>query len=379
MSDGMHILIHIGCASGHNIVPRRYSLIRQRYVDQLGEIPMCVIEFTLISLTDCTLRGDLTPTLRGAIGWAFSEVGCLHECSSRANKLGRGKKTAKKSSTKHCEVERCPFERAFNGGGWPERGLRVTPQGYRLSAPIHLEDKALKAGDELLFSLTLFGEASQYAPMWISAVIKATMNGLTSAHYRFYVAQAKEVIYGKMLYERCDPKPPSAVTSTLETISSLTDIPKRGLDWSEVGVRVRVHRPLILREIDQTPTLKQLCRASLRRAHGLYNRFVGPLEHPLSGDEIDELAASQSYGQLHLIKKDRYSSTKRGSIPQNGFIGERVYTQIGSPLWVYKVLSLAAHQGLGQQTNMGLGSLDVELIDLSAGDKVLTQTTSFHR
>lgn len=340
---------------------------------------MCVIEFTLISTSDCTLRGDLTPTLRGAIGWAFSEVGCLHECSSRTEKIGREKKTERNQSTKRCEVERCPFERAFNGGGWPERGLRVTPQGYRLSAPIHRENKALRSGDELSFSLSLFGEASQYASMWITAVIKATMGGLTSARHRFYLAQAKEIISGMTLYERCNPKPPSALVRTLETISSLTEIPKPDLDWSQVGVRVTAHRPIILREIDHTPSLKKLCRASLRRAHGIYNRFVGPLEHPLSGDEIDALADSKSYGRMHLIKRDRFSSTKRRRVPQSGFIGERVYTEIASPLWVYKVLSLGAHQGLGQQANMGLGSLDVELIDLSAGDKILSQTTTFHR
>ena len=367
-------------------------MLHQHYVEQLAQMTLGVIEFNLIATERCRLIGDLTPTLRGAIGWAFSQVGCLHECSRQLevatdtvaksrDKKGQSSKYDRgpHKVLKHCNISQCPYERAFNGGGWPSDGLRVLPQGYRLVAPLYQDAKTLEPGDELTFTITLFGEATEYAPMWVSSVIIAASKGLTEKKIPFCLVQAKELITRQILYERQRPRPPRAIMGELETIERLTDLPDKELDWSQIAIRVNVYRPLILQEVNESLSLQHLCRASLRRAHAIYNRFRAPLSHPLSGHMIDTLAQAEGYGALVKQKQMRYSSSVRRKIPQNGYVGVRMFHQVRAPIWVYKVLSLGAHLGMGQQANMGFGALSVELIDLSAGDQILGHTQSIER
>ena len=355
-------------------------MIHHQYIDELTQLPICALRYTLIAEDEGRLFGDLTPTLRGAIGWALSEIGCLGECqwSRPISNQGRSSKIRSKSaaSPKHCDIDKCPYERTFNGGGWPKRGLRVLPQGYRLLAPIYSSPHSYLPGEEVSFTLYLFGEASHYAPLWTQAIIKAAAKGIGDQPRRFHLAEAIDLHTQEALYERCAPYPPRLASRL--PIAHLIDLPPASLLWSDLGIRVRLQRPWVIRKVGQRPALSQFCRANLRRSHAMYNRYFKSIEHPLHGDEIDFFSQAIQHGQLKVHTQKRYSSTAQRSIPQTGLIGDCLYTQIQSPDWVYKTLCLGAYLGIGQQANMGLGACDVELVDLSHDhEKVLAHTTAY--
>ena len=345
-------------------------MIPLHYVNTLLTLPLSVIQFDLIAEATTVLQDDLSSTLRGAIGWSLSEVGCLGECEwieGHGRRKERGKRyptkrpqdaKSEEQKSKFCDVPRCPYARSFLGSGWPEAGLRVHPSAYRICGPNYLEPREYLAGDELSFTLTLFGEGVAYAPYWIAAIIRAAARGLTHSRAPFYLSLATDLVTGEHLYRRDRAYPP--LPSTLTTLDKL--IPPFEDQAKATEIRLEVNTPLLLKNVSSHPPLSALTRAILRRSHALYNRFVGPLEHPLSGDEVDWLSQADVTGEFVRHEQHRYSTSHRGKVPQTGGVGVLIYSNITAWEWTYTLLKIGEHLGVGQQANMGLGRYKIELL-----------------
>lgn len=345
-------------------------MIHQAYLHDLLSLPISMLRFTLIAEQSVTLSGDLSSMLRGAMGWAMSDVGCLGEChwidQQPAQKTGGSRHTSSSphqsrrshQKSKECTVPRCPYARSFLGEGWLREGLRVFPASYRISGPIYDVDRTLSCGDELTFTLTLFGEGAVYAPLWINAMIKAATMGLTRQRAPFYVADVQDLMDGESLYRRelAYPPRPAGMLELGELINPIWG------DSSSLCLKVVFHTPLLLKNLKGTPSLSEIVRSVLRRAHALHNRYLAPLEHPLSGDEIDALSRASISGELTRQSRERYSSSHQRKVPQNGGVGTLSFSQLSAPDWVYYVLCIGQWIGIGQQANLGLGRYDVEVV-----------------
>jgi len=337
--------------------------LAEPYLQTLLGLELSVIRYTLIAEERFDVAHDLSPTLRGALGWAMSELGCLGECprahSGAPAQRARTRRGHREGPERDCKVSGCPYARSFLGKGWPEQGLRVLPQSYRICGPVALEPSTYLRGDELSFELTLFGAGADYALYWTLAMIRAAARGLGGARRGFYLAEAHDRLSGALLYERGRPLAPLSVSR--EPLSALIAPPPEA--WAPAGaLELTLQTPLLLRELPERPALSILSRAVMRRLHALYARFQAPLAHPLSADELDARARAQVSGSLGWREQHRRSSSSRGAVPQSGHVGTLTYHELSSPLWAHQLLSAGALIGIGQQTNMGLGRYQLKVL-----------------
>lgn len=331
------------------------------YLQQLLGLEIAKTQYTLIAEEPFTVSHDLSTTLRGALGWAMSEVGCLNECP-RARSQSISQPTLHRNHNyveRDCAVQGCPYSKAFLGNDWNKQGLRVFPQSYRISGPSTTEPRTYLRGDSLRFELTLFGVGARYSPFWTLSTIKAAARGLGGKRSGFFLTEALDLLNAQVLYERSSGLPP--IASSVVSLKNLISSPPA--DWFErCALRLELKTPLLLREVPDEPPLSLFVFAIMRRLHALYARFQFPIQHLLSAQELIELSQAQVHSDLSWRSQHRLSSTSGGKVPQSGRVGTLTYTQLAHSLWCYELLSAGTFIGVGQQTNMGLGRYEIKLL-----------------
>ena len=297
---------------------------------------------------------SLSPTLRGAVGWALREISCVRGCSELAQRDRR-------KVQKNCKVPYCPYAKTFLSYGWPTSISRVHPATYRIITPYVDGRSDIHASESFTFDLWLFGKNYNYSTYWILAFLKAGLKGIGESKSRLQLETVDEVFHQTRLWDiEASYHPQLAPYWQLSDV--IQDLGEQSpSDESSYIIEIHWQTPYIFKEItsvDHPMSLYQLAKAIIRRVHALFCAFEK--NHPI----FYEKETLQSYTQSEIIcshlsnsEQIRYSHNHKKNLRLDGIYGKVTYRLMSSYLrWIYYLLQIGELIGVGSQTMMGFGS-----------------------
>jgi len=284
----------------------------------LKYLPMRV---SLVSMATAKLPAYLGSALRGVIGKALYEEKEAYNYLYRNHVLSDGQKDI------------------------------VNPY---MVIPVGGEETIYQKGDELFFTIILFGEAIRYVELLINALQKIETLGLGALRYPFVLkqvlhSQEQRVIWQKGYFH------PIAVRSV--------ELPYRELaDVSRVAVHVctplRIRRSGKLIETIDFPTI---IRNITRRIEAVTTRYGGWIDTQEAA-RIQRLAEEIeiAYEQLTLKSMERYSNRLKEKMDFSGLLGSIEFEGELTPFvpWLYAAQSIH----IGRNTTFGMGGVRVEFM-----------------
>lgn len=242
----------------------------------------------------------------------------------------------------------CVYHRIFEAKG--EKGHETTQNAY----VIHCNDRktAYSAGQELLFSISIFGNVADCAPYLIKGLFDAQKRGLTARHAAFKV---KQISAGnnKKIYDG-DVLDMSRASETLAIDSDET---------SQESAIVRFVTPF--RTKIDGKFAKDINSAVLVRA--LLDRFIS-----LDLAKREDVRAWMKEGlalfsqdltindkQFRWMEETRYSNRQKTTMQLGGIAGS--FRLSGDSLSVlYPLLRIGEITHIGKATTFGFGKYEVE-------------------
>lgn len=274
----------------------------------------------------------LGPTLRGLFGFILKDLVCItpHRCCER------------------CRLRAaCPFTRVFDGvpsrPDAPFAGMRSAPPPFVLG--VAAPDSWWGSPDELVWTITLFGSASAWAPYIIEAFVQAGEQGVGRHRVPFSVRTVTDAADGSVAF--------AAGSETVDLPS-----PRRAEDSSgpvDGVVRWWLDTPLDLR--DRGGVLAEFgaaafVKAGRRRFHALISQHgTGVSPPPVMPAEAYRVVNHD----LRVWTCQRYSNRSRSRMTLGGRLG---WIDIEGP-WSSEGpwAAVAPKTHIGKHTAFGFGSV----------------------
>jgi hypothetical protein len=293
-------------------------------------------------------------TLRGVFGHALKKVVCAlrnQECA-------------------HCLLcERCIYPTIFEISSNNlqidgRKRIAHPPHPYVIEPPMDTKTRYQK-GDQLDFSLLLFGDACENLPYFIYAFEQIGSVGLGVGKHRDgrkgtftlqKVCANREVIYSKS-----DGKIQKQTARSELVAQSLTEAQKGGPFDIELEflspLRLKYHNGLKA----ELP-FEILTRAMLRRISSLF-QYHGEGEPALDYRGLVARAQEIAVKESHISWHDwrRYSNRQEQAMMMGGMVGKILYADVpGEYLPLLRFCELAH---LGKQTTFGLGKIQMRMVN----------------
>ncbi|WP_373500899.1 CRISPR system precrRNA processing endoribonuclease RAMP protein Cas6 [Desulfococcus sp.] len=283
-------------------------------------------------------------TFRGVFGTAFKQVVC---------------------ALKQRECEDCPLRRqclytiVFETplAVAPKEDLRVsvTPHPFVLQPP-ETRKQDFAAGEELQFSLLLFGEVNSQLPFFIHAFQQAGKQGIGKR-----INGRRPTFHLKKVYAN-DQVIYAAETGLLDNAKTAEWLSAAGnsLPVKSSRVRLMLKTPLRLKfqnRIERDLPFHLLVRAMLRRISSLFIAYAGD-EPDLDYRGLLERAQKVRTEDKKLFWHDweRYSNRQKQRMPMSGMAGTVTYEgELGEFL---PLIDICSKVNIGKNTAFGLGKVD---------------------
>ena len=317
----------------------------------LARLELAQMAFVLRAQEDASLPAFLGSTIRGGLARAFRSLTCA----------------LRNQSCNGCILkERCQYSILFETppdsslDAWQRR--QSWPRPIVIQPPGHEPPRSWKAGDQLRFSVTLFGRAIDSFPFLLVAVRNMGRRGLGKNRHPFALDSAVDLLADEASLYVATSDENRLGTPRRMTASDLTDMESCGGN-SMQRMHLRFCTPLRLRRhgkevSDLTPEL--LVDALLGRLQSLVEFHCGG-GAPLLRTALLDMARNigiDSNG-LTIRRLSRWSNRQRQEVPLDGLCGELVLS--GKELVDLAPLILAGEvMRVGKGTVFGLGHYEVE-------------------
>lgn len=282
----------------------------------------------------------LGSTLRGALGHALRQTGCLRRCE---------------------DVRRCPFRETCAYAYCFEtpppvdaqrlRNQTAVPHPFVLRAPAPRRD-AWTPGDTLRCSVLLVGRGTEYYPYFFAAMERAAAEGLGRDRVPFRLERVGDGD-GTLLWI---PGAPACLAPGVDHARPLFDAtaPDEATLRFTTPVRiVRDHR------LGATLDFRAFAGALLRRVSSLLYFHCG------AGLDVDFRGLLERATQvrtvrdrLRMVPLDRWSNRQQASVPIDGLVGE-VTWQGASVAELWPLIRIGEVIHVGKNTSMGQGRYEV--------------------
>ncbi len=286
----------------------------------------------------------LSITLRGAFGLALKRVVChfrlqdtktCNECKLRA---------------------RCPYSLIFDGVPQTDRAmLRLYPYAPQ---PFVFRDVSRELGENITFTIRLFGPAADLYPYVVVAVEQMLAKGLgrkRTPYMLVEVTDGQSIIY---THERNNIDQPRR--QNIELIQ-----PQQSESTLSANTRIRIvsKTPIHIRtenRLNEKPAFLDLMKAGMRRIK-LMNYFYGdhteywPTELIGKCEHVE--ACNEDFNMWSIM---RFSGRQESKIPLKGVFVNAEY--IGCSVDVSAFLQSISQINLGKYGSFGLGQFDIEVI-----------------
>jgi CRISPR-associated endoribonuclease Cas6 len=336
----------------HSLTPANFAGLRiARYQVRLrAEREACVPSFA-------------GSTLRGAFGYALKQAVCVmtHRDCSR------------------CLVaEKCVYPYVFETPAPPQKSLlhnqQNAPHPFIIDPPLdpHRDrtgrERALAAGDELEFGLTLMGRAIDYLPYLVYAVHEMAQRGIGKGRAQFALAGVS-AIKSSGSHRAIFDDNTQRLEESADLVSDLSRLIDDRLDQlqasgSDGQLKIRFITPLRIKirgDLQPQTNFELLVRNLLRRismlmiVHG-----TQPLELDFKGLIELSRAVEVQRSSLRWWDWGRYSARQETVMKLGGFVGEAEFA--GGRLQDFLPLIAAGELlRIGSATSFGLGRY--ELVD----------------
>lgn len=198
-------------------------------LEEILKIRYVKLHFRIQLLEDTILPKHKVSALRGGIGEMLLRANCIsdRECDNC-------------DFAEECIVQRTMYSKTENKPAFVTNGDSV---GYVLECENYQEEFA--AGDEILFSLILFGKTIVYFNQYVQAIQLLGMNGIGKYESKFQIlrienTRRKQILESNQIYME---------NYKVETLSDYVRyrLGKLGIDMEDIGQRtisLRFHTPL---------------------------------------------------------------------------------------------------------------------------------------
>lgn len=302
----------------------------------------------------CTFNGEaiLPPykgsTLRGIFGHALKKVVCALQ---------------KQDCSECLLADHCLYTTVFeiSAKAPTEQGrkrIAQPPHPYVIEPPTDLKTR-YKKGDQLVFSLLLFGAACDQLPYFIYAFDSIGGIGIGRRVQGRAATFSLDAVYdnGAAIYSKSDGKMDKSVKTSELTLNSFTN----STQVEPYDIEVELVTPLRLKYkngLKADLPFDVLTRAMLRRVSSLC-QYHGEGEPELDYRGLVARAKEVAVKESHISWYDwrRYSNRQEQAMMMGGMVGKIIYKNVsGEYLTLLRFCELAH---LGKQTTFGLGKIKV--------------------
>jgi len=294
------------------------------------------LHFKAQMLTDSELPVYKTSMLRGGMGEMLLRLNCI-----------RDRDCANCGFESECIVQRTMYSK-FSG----DKPAFIT-SGDSFGYILNCEDfrTVLPAGEELEFSLTLFGKTIVYFNLFLQAYYALGMQGIGKGKARFRISEVRNIQREPILD---DDGNIHMARYKVETVAEYVKYRKKQLGlYAGDALNFRFRSPVSLKYQDQFLTkleMRPMVESVLRRI-SILDYFEG-MELPMPDSKEWELPeiAEQRTGHVEV---PRYSARKDEKMVFRGFVGEGQIRNITEP--VLSVLLAGEILQIGKNTSFGFG------------------------
>lgn len=350
----------------------------------LRSLNLARFEVHLRSDADTLLPPFLGSTLRGAFGQALKAVAC----------------SAPHGDCSRCLViERCLYPRLFETSALPVASANaarpepsvtptllkhrqdaprpfifIPPQPYGNNSPVRARDELLRsrvrvrAGEPLIFGLSLLGDAIKELPYVVYAVSLMARHGFGAARAPFvlekvFALDPRREIYtsGANRIETREVDHTTLGTLVQARMDQLCLPVTDGRAAARDGITLRFITPARLRikgRLLETPSFAQLISSLSLRLSMLAQSFS---QQPLIYDYRSMIELAQGVdtraSTLRLMVLDRFSNRRQGKLELDGFMGEITFAPVFREL--LPLLVAGEFLNVGSATAFGLGRYSI--------------------
>jgi len=296
------------------------------------------LTFSLIPKKPYTLPSFLGSTLRGALASAMKRITCV---------------ARRRSSCADCDFRQaCYYAVLFETQRpqWAELMPKMETVVHPIVIEPPLNPSHKDSNEPIIFTVRLFGRATNASPFVIEACRRLAINGLGKDRYPFELEEVRDPSQqGAILYSKDNPEYggyPSVRTMSCEVQSPPENLPLQFLTPTRLVEDGRLLR---------SPTVEALVRAIVFRIRAIgyfhdakrWDPDIEALQKSTEGVKI--ISADTSFKRL-----ERLSTRQQRKVPLDGFVGR--ITLAGETLGsLYPLFAAGQVLHIGKGTVFGLG------------------------
>lgn len=295
---------------------------------QTNQFSFSKTKFIFVVLEPMNLPEVKTSMFRGSFGHIFKTLNCANKnCTNCAECLLK--------ST-------CIYNYIFEG-----KCAEQTTKPYVL-VDNNPSKRFFKLGEEVSFSLTLFGKAQEYFPHFLFAFMELAKKGISSKNYKCYLKKVEDSSGKILFYENKLIGVPVAITASQILKEQNLTREKIGLHFL-TPLRITNFGDLVV-----NPSFEMIMKAITRRINSLGK------EHCSFNEEINYKFLIEEAKKIEVVSnflkwKDwsRYSNRQQSKMEFGGLIGKIIFKGDFTPFISY--LLLGSHIHIGKNCVFGNG------------------------